>query len=312
MASRRTLSTMPASPLPDLPTPLAIVCHDAGAANLILAWVRAAAPVDRDWRLCAQGPALRLWEQDSVPGVRLCGSLDEALAGAAAVVSGTGWASDLEHEARKAAGTRGLLSLGVIDHWVNYPDRFVRHGETVWPDHFVVADEHAERAAQRFFPGRSVLRYPNLYLQEQVAAIASTAQANEILYVLEPLRGDWVGTVPGEFQALDFFMQHLNCIPNTGQAPIRLRPHPSDPAGKYAAWIAAQTGRDVALDGSKTLAEAVSRARWVVGAETFAMVVALAAGREVMSTLPPQAPRCRLPHPGIVHLRDRVAGGDAA
>jgi hypothetical protein len=296
---------MPASPLPDLPPPLALICHDAGAANLIFAWVRASAPLGgRDWRVFARGPALRLWEQGGVPDVRLCASLDEALDGAETVVSGTGWASDLEHDARKAAQARGLLSLGVIDHWVNYPDRFVRHGETVWPERFVVTDEYAEREAKRYFPGQTVLRYSNLYLQEQVAAIAPAAQASEILYVLEPLRGDWIGETPGEFQALDFFINHLNCITAEQDCPIRLRPHPSDPPGKYTDWIAAQKGRDIALDARASLAEAISHARWVVGAETFAMVVALAAGRRVFSTLPPWGHRCRLPHPLIAHLRD--------
>ena len=295
---------MPASPLPNLPTPLALVCHDAGAANRIFAWVRASAPIDRDWRVFAQGPALRLWEQGCVSGVRLCASLEEALAGAAALVSGTGWASDLEHEARKAAKALGLLSLGVIDHWTNYPDRFVRHGEFVWPDHFVVADEHAEREAQRCFPSKSVLRHPNLYLHEQVAAITPAAQGREILYVLEPLRGEWAGAVAGEFQALDFFMQHLDSIPGAQDSPIRLRPHPSDPAGKYADWIKAHPDHDIAIDTSASLAAAISRARVVCGAETFAMVVALAAGRRVWSTLPPQAQRCRLPQTGILHLRD--------
>lgn len=305
MAGPMTLFTMPASPLPDLPSPLALVCHDAGAANLIFAWVRAAVePGNLDWRVFAQGPALRLWEQGGVPGVCLCASLDEALDGTATVVSGTGWASDLEHEARKAAQARGLLSLGVIDHWVNYPARFVRHGETVWPDRFVVTDEHAEREAQRCFPDQTVLRYLNLYLQEQVAAIAPCAQASEILYVLEPLRGDWTGETPGEFQALDFFIRHLDCITAEQNCPIRLRPHPSDPPGKYADWIAMQKGRDIALDTRVSLAEAISHARWVVGAETFAMVVALAAGRRVFSTLPPWGHRCRLPHPLITHLRD--------
>jgi len=46
----------------------------------------------------------------------------------------------------------------------------------------------------------------------------------------------------------------------------------------------------------------------VVGCESFALVVALAAGRRVCSTLPPWAPPCRLPQPGIVRLADRWSG----
>jgi hypothetical protein len=42
-----------------------------------------------------------------------------------------------------------------------------------------------------------------------------------------------------------------------------------------------------------------------VGCESMALVVALAAGREVFSSLPPWAPPCRLPHAGVRRLHTR-------
>jgi hypothetical protein len=85
---------------------------------------------------------------------------------------------------------------------------------------------------------------------------------------------------------------------------LRLRPHPSDPPGKYLDWIAARRADlPVELDASPTLAAAISGARWVAGCESYALVVALAAGREVFGTLPPWAPPCRLPQAGIRQLR---------
>jgi hypothetical protein len=33
------------------------------------------------------------------------------------------------------------------------------------------------------------------------------------------------------------------------------------------------------------------------------MVIALAAGRKVVCTLPPWAPECTLPHDGLIHLK---------
>jgi flagellin len=50
--------------------------------------------------------------------------------------------------------------------------------------------------------------------------------------------------------------------------------------------------------------QAIANAKWVVGAETFAMVVADAAGRSTYSSLPPWAHRCSLPQTAIKHLRD--------
>ncbi len=39
---------------------------------------------------------------------------------AASIITGTGWASDLEHSARLLAASHGKPTIAVIDHWVNY------------------------------------------------------------------------------------------------------------------------------------------------------------------------------------------------
>jgi hypothetical protein len=60
----------------------------------------------------------------------------------------------------------------------------------------------------------------------------------------------------------------------------------------------------VQLDSHLNLSDAIANARWVVGAETFAMVIACESGRQTYSSLPPWANRCSLPLKGIIHLRD--------
>ena len=88
-------------------------------------------------------------------------------------------------------------------------------------------------------------------------------------------------------------------------AQVRLRPHPSDPPGKYDGWIARHADR-ACLDDAADLAGAIGGCAWVAGVESFALVVALEAGRRVVVTLPPWAPPCRLPHRGLLHLRELV------
>ena len=286
---------------PVLASPLAVVCHDAGACNVILPWL---AQPGLELRAFMQGPAEKLWRARH--GLRpLCSSLEEALQGAAMLLSGTGWATSLEHDARRLAAARGLPSVAVIDHWVNYPDRFVREGRVQWPDEFWVTDDEALALARRSFAGATVRCQPNLYLAEQAARIAPVPpQHGDVLYVLEPMRADWGRGVAGEWQALDYFMAHRGRLDIAPDAPLRLRPHPSDPPGKYDAWLAAHAGLRVSLDRSASLDQAIAGCAWVVGCESYALVVALAAGRRVLSTLPPWAPSCRLPLAGLQHLRD--------
>ena len=287
----------------ELPSPLAVVCHDAGAANLILGWLRASPQTVL--RPVMQGPAAKLWANSFDPGA-LMTSVDSALHGAAALLSGTGWGSDLEHQARLRAAALGIPSFAAIDHWVNYQQRFCRAGVTVLPDQIWVTDEYALEEARRCFPGRTVVLRENLYLKAQLETIdpVDASVADNVLYVLEPARDDWGRGTPGEFQALDYFVERMRALGLSTDAVIRLRPHPSDAPGKYLEWL--QQHRDVhaVLDDSLDMAQAMKRAGWVAGCESFALVIGMHAGRKVVCTLPPWAPACRLPHRGLIHLKE--------
>ncbi len=296
---------------PDLASPVAVVCHDAGAANLIFAWLGAWSDAgllgEHDFRLLLQGPAKTAWlaKPVALPRVQMHSDLHEALQGAKCVLTGTGWASTLEHQARQLAIDLHMPAIAVIDHWVNYAQRFEREGAVVLPHAIWVSDPYAADMVTTMFRNVPVLELPNVYLQEMVKTIPPVQDdCRSLLYVLEPLRNDWGKGVPGEFQALNFFAENVRSI--VGNQPVRmtLRPHPSDPPGKYNAWMQVHADLSPSLDPYGGLNEAIANARWVVGAETFAMVVAVAAGRPTFSSLPPWAQRCRLPQDAIIHLRD--------
>ena len=284
------------SPVDALPRPLAIVAHDAGAANIIASWCAgASAPPDY---ICAEGPAGAIFAR--IGGNETRTTMTEAVEKAASIITGTGWASDLEHSARLLAAEHGKPTIAVIDHWVNYEARFNRNGETVLPDTMVVGDTIAQTMAQQLFPQTRVEEWPNTYLETQVAACGPVPEDGDTLFVAEPARSDWGRGEQGEFQALDWFARTAG---KTGLT-ARLRPHPSDPAGKYDAWLAHHAGWS--LDTSPDLAAAMRPARHVVGLNSMAMVVALEAGREVTCAIPPWGPECVLPHGGIA----RLATGD--
>lgn len=259
-----------------------------------------------------EGPARILWE-NAFPETRTL-PLEEALNNAALLLSGTGWASGLEHEARKSARTMGIRNIAVLDHWTNYRERFVRGGESILPDELWVADTDAEAEARRCFPDLPVRRLPNLYLEKLALDVTSYAPAlarrdpRNILYALEPVRQDWGhSSESGEFQALAFFLESLPALDIDEHVNIRLRPHPSDPPGKYDDWPLRYPKLDLAVEEGGTLAEQIAWADWVVGCETFALVIALQAGRIAVSSLPPWAPHCRLPQQDLLHLCDLVA-----
>jgi hypothetical protein len=287
--------------MPDYPHDTAVVCHDAGAANIIIAGLIETGR--SNWRAYMSGPAKKLWDA-AYPEVVLCDSLNSTLDGAGLLITGTGWESDIEHQARSLAKSLGVRSVAIIDHWVNYADRVVRHGEVVWPDEFWVTDVYAMEIAKRTFPGHDVKLVPNRYVETQLRDIAlvEKARALELLYVLEPIRAYWGRETLGEFQALDYFVSQLPALGLPLATLIRLRPHPSDPPEKYNKWIGEHPMLNIELDNSINISQSLGRASWVAGCESFALVLALMSGRVVYCTLPPWAPTCRLPHSGLIHI----------
>ena len=284
-----------------LPRDTAVVCHDGGAANVIIAGLQQAP--QHIWRACMRGPAAHSWEQ-ALGSPAPFGTPQEALTGARFLLSGTGWSSDLEHEARALARAAGIRSAALIDHWVNYPQRFERHGQVVMPDEIWVTDEDALHLAWSCFPNQSIRQVENWYLKQQLALLAKPGidARPELLYLAEPARSDWGRGRPGEFQSLDYFASKLPLLGLPPDLRIRLRPHPSDPPGKYDAWMQAHPALPLELDDSPSMAIALGRANWVAGCESYGLALALAAGRSVFCTLPPWAPPCRLPQAGLIHV----------
>ena len=285
--------------------PVAVVAHDAGAANHMLAWLRTSGRADII--PCLSGPALTLWRQEygECPQTKLA----DAVASAKTLVSGTGWASDAEHEARRLARPLGIKSIAVVDHWTNYRERFIRDGEEILPDEIWVSDAYAKKIAQTAFPNTKIVQQPNAYLAHLVQEVERVDQSgvsqakDRLLYVLEPIRHAWgASKLAGEFAALDYFVENLRHLQRGEDVQIRLRPHPSDPVGKYDQWVARHSDLHIEIDPAQALAESLAWSTRVVGCQTYAMVIALAAGRQVICSIPPWAPSCVLPYPEIIKL----------
>lgn len=284
--------------------PFGVVCHDAGGGNQIAAMLQ-----HWHWRpawAVVEGPAAGIWQR-SFPGMAPAAGFSW-LQEAAAVITGTGWASELEHRARCEARQVGCLSVAVLDHWTNYRERFVRSGLEVLPEEVWVVDGYAESMARELFPAIPVILQPDCYAEREAAQVApvTAGTPNVLLYLLEPIRSDWGRGRPGEFQALHFF---LECLPALGLpcgTEVHLRPHPSEAPGKYDAFLN-DNGDFPVRQASGSLVQGLSHCRWVAGCQTYAMAIALRTGRGVFGTLPSWAPACVLPHQGIVHLRNQVA-----
>jgi len=289
---------------------MTIVANDAGAAAHILAWLKSGYLDIKNCKFCVDGPAAKLFH-DKLFNLKFI-PLEDILINTNVLLTGTGWSSSLEHIARMMAKDNGVKSIAVIDHWINYKERFIRNNLEVLPDLIWVSDKYAYSKAKLCFPNIKVIQKKNDYLKSQVEEVLSykidrKEGMTNILYVLEPTRNTWgKNCVAGEFQALDFFFKEIKKLNLNSEISIILKPHPSDAENKYDEWVSNANIKNVFVEKKKSLSSLLAWSDIVVGCETYAMVVALAVNKRVISTLPKHAHECRLPYNKIERLNQII------
>ena len=217
--------------------PLGVACYDAGAANIIFSYIsnltinRFFADVD--------GPALKIFKsyfpkKEITPIKKFINKTN-------CLITGTGWSSKHEHNARVLASTSSVKSIAVLDHWVNYRERFIFEGVKALPDEIWVSDDYAYKIASKIFIDLKIKKIVNYYMLEQIKLIKKYSMKNKsdtklkILYLLEPIRKVWKKNEreAGEFQALNFFLENFQKLKVNKGFEILLKPHPSEKANKY-------------------------------------------------------------------------------
>lgn len=290
---------------------IAVFAKDAGSAEVVSSYVR------RNGLQCCyvlEGPARAIFERKLGPLALV--SMDEAITRADWILIGSGGQSGFDQAVARARAA-GKRSVAVLDHWVNYRERFERDGVRSLPDEIWAGDIYAERLARATWPDAVVQLHENAYFKDIEDELASCpappgGTGCAVLFVCEPVRAHSLMLFGNERHrgyveedALRFFLSHLDVLGK----PVRdilLRPHPTEPADKYA-WVAREFDLPVRLSDARPLVQEVAACDVVAGCESMAMVVGLLAHKRVLSCIPPGGQACSLPFPAIEHLRTLAA-----
>lgn len=290
---------------------LAIVSHDAGGAEILSSFLL---HNPQKCYLVLEGPAISIFERKL--GVCILSALDVAIRECSWVLCGSSWQSNLEKQAIIKARLCDKKVITFLDHWVNYIERFQIDGKQIFPDEVWVGDDYAKVIAHQVFPTIKVNLMTNFYLQDVACELRIVQQKinvnhSSVLYVCEPIRehafieyGDeryWGYT---EEEALLFFLNNLAAL-KTPIASVVVRPHPSEKIDKYC-WVKNCAGIVIETNSTKSLIDQVCAAAIVVGCNSMAMVVALLAGKRVISSIPYGGKGCSLPQSNIEHLQQLI------
>lgn len=285
-----------------------IVCHDAGGAELICAWVK---NQNEAYSLVLEGPAIKIFERN-LGDIKLL-SLEDAIINSNWVLCGTSWQSNLERDAIRIAKKNNKLVVSFIDHWVNYLERFINNSEIILPNTIWVGDCFAEKLAKKIFPNTKIELKENYYFHElktqfdQCNRIIKSRNKTIFLYICEPIKEHallqhgnenyWGYT---EFEALKFFLDNTGVLLEEVDE-IWIRPHPSENPEKYN-WVYSYDNLNLRITGNISLFEEIAQASVIIGCESMAMVAGLLAGKRVVSSIPSNGRPCSLPFSEIEYL----------
>jgi hypothetical protein len=298
---------------------IGVVAHDAGGAEIISSYIRRHAV---SCVFCLEGAAVDVIAR-KLGGVPTL-SLEALVAQSDSLLCGTSFLSELEWRAIGLARNYGKPCTAVLDHWVNYRQRFTRHGKWHWPDEVWVGDETAARIAAETLPEVKHALVRNAYfmdIQDEIKAIPLSNRPQNsglsILYVCEPLRDDGIALYGDERhwgyteeEALNYFLMNVAVLGNN-ITQIAIRPHPQEALGKYD-WTLKKFDLPLVCGEKKTLLQQIMSCDIVAGCATMAMVVGLLAGKRVVSCIPPGGKTERLPQAEIEDMSCLIANRGVA
>lgn len=249
-----------------------VVAHDAGAAEIIAAYVRA--NTQKQTFVCyAAGPAVKVFRREHVPCSRIAEGTESVIVRkhqeSAFVLTGTGWMSGIESAVVSEAKKKKMKTVMYLDSWGDYRLRF-GYPAPGWranlPDELWVGDREALALAKRQFPRVHIRVVQNQYTVSVISQYRKAKKDQSGILFLS--RED-----PGVRAAFTQLIAGLS--KRAPPPPVFIRFHPVQTRTYHDTVIEKYKGRIriIKCKGSD-LSRDLSRAKSVVGIETPAMTIA--------------------------------------
>lgn len=201
-----------------------IVSHDIGGANNIKSFfdhykIKA--------KFYLRGPALKIFKK------KKNNNFLKKIKESDVVITGTGWKTNLEYNAIKAAKKYDKFCITFLDHWVNYKKRFLRKNKLALPDKILVFDKESQSNIKKIFRNQvDTIKITNYYFKNFTKKLKKRKKnSNVILYLASNY--DKALKKKIDIILLKKFLKKILLLKKYEKFSIDIKPHPTENFRKY-------------------------------------------------------------------------------
>jgi len=291
---------------------LGIVCCDAGGAEVVSSWLK---KNKKTFLLSARGPAKKIF-QNLFKNIKFQ-PLSNLLNNSNEIITGTGF-TEFEINAIDLANKRNIKTIAILDHWVNYRERFYIKDTLILPNEIWVCDKFAFEEAIKVFDKNIIKKIRNPYIQRIKSEFfkfknqsIKENKAKKILYVGSPVSinakkkfNDELYFGYSEKDAINFFFKKIKET-KYKKYIICFRPHPSEKLKNYS-WVTGKYADNFKIIFSKndSLIHDIFSSNLIVGCNSMALVIsAIACNKTTINAIPFKSIKNNIPYKKVSLLR---------
>ncbi len=291
---------------------IALISHDSGGAEVLSSWIQVQ---NLNCLTVLQGPAVDIFEKKGIKNSSY--DLFDAINESNYVITSTSWQSNLEKEAIIISKKLGKYVISLIDHWVNYKERFILNGTLNLPNEIWVTDDYALKIAKSNFLDIKIKKVENYYLKnieaivkEKISFQNNLKKNFNALFIGENISEHSLKQNNNKYsfgyteeQALQYLLENFKNL-KFDINELQIRPHPSDKKNKYNWALKYEFVKSIS--NSNELIEDICNFDFIFGCESMALVISLIAKKKVISCIPIKTKKSSLPFKNIIHLSDLI------
>ena len=251
-------------------SPLLVIANDAGGSAHLAAMLQAF-NISPPTRL--SGPAIGIFNRFGIESKEI--TISSRLGSSQYILVGTSFFGGPESLALSDPAFSGISKIALLDHWVNYRERFHPTGK-ILPELFLVTNNLALLKAKEHFPGSTILEIPDFQLAFMKRAfLKKVKDPHTALILLEP---EFETAFSARYPQvnLDRLVSDVRGLARERQIErIILRPHPAHSPAFARELLELFLPTDgVSVSKNLDLIDDLLKADFVVGFHTYALYLA--------------------------------------